>query len=87
MMVPPRIKIGSQSDPLYLMLVLFVAQGRFPLEIRRVIDCFLLLPRLRLEVLALFVKKKCVFSYLFSYNVLEKWLYKRNFSEKVCILN
>ena len=65
MMVPPRIKIGSQSDPLYLMLVLFVAQGRFPLEIRRVIDCFLLLPTLILEVLALFVKKKCVFPSFF----------------------
>lgn len=65
MMVPPRIKIGSQSDPLYLMLVLFVAQGRFPLEIRRVIDCFLLLPRLTIEVLALFVKKKCVFPSFF----------------------
>ena len=65
MMVPPRIKIGSQSDPLYLMLVLFVAQGRFPLEIRRVIDCFLLLPRLRIEVLTLFVKKKYVFPFFF----------------------
>lgn len=65
MMVPPRIKIGSQSDPLYLMLVLFVAQGRFPLEIRRVIDCFLLLPTLTIEVLALFVKKKCVFPFFF----------------------